>query len=62
MAQWEVRRALRWGSEHIRFVEGLQLARSYAIGDIVANGDVGRIETIDRKKRVLYYDIYPEMP
>lgn len=62
MAKWEVRRALRYGSEHIRFVEGIHLAKSYAIGDIVANGDVGRIETIDRKNRVLYYDIHPEMP
>lgn len=61
MAQWELRRALHYGSEHLRYVDGLAMARSLAIGDIVANGNVGEIRLIDRKKRILYYDIYPEM-
>lgn len=60
MAQWELRRALRYGSEHIRFTDGLQIAKSLAIGDIAANGNVGEIRLIDRDKRVLYYDIHPE--
>lgn len=61
MPKWELRRALRYGSEHIKYVDGLAIAKSYAIGDIVANGDQGRIELIDRSKHILYYDIYPEL-
>lgn len=58
---WEIRRALRYGSERIKIVRGLEFAKSYANGDIVVNGNVGRIKLIDRDKRILYYDIYPEM-
>lgn len=58
---WEIRRALRYGSERIKVVCGLEAAKAHADDDIVANGNVGRIEFIDRDKRILYYDIYPEM-
>lgn len=61
MAKWEIRRALRWGSEHIRFVGSENMARAYAAGDIVANGDKGRIEYVDQEKRILYYDIHEEL-
>lgn len=61
MAKWELRRSLRYGSRHIKFVNGLEAAKSFAAVDIVSNGDVGRIELIDRDKRILYYDIHPEM-
>ena len=61
MAKWELRRGLRYGSEHIRYEEGLQAARDFAAGDIVCNGNVGRIVLEDRAKRILYYDIHEEM-
>jgi len=58
---WEIRRALRYGSERIKIVRGLDAAKAHANSDIVANGNEGRIELIDRDKRILYYDIHPEM-
>jgi hypothetical protein len=61
MARWELRRALRYGSKHIRYTDSESMAESYAVSDIVANGDVGRIEHIDRYNRILYYDIHPEL-
>lgn len=61
MEHWEIRRALRYGSERIKIVRGLDAAKAHAAADIAANGNEGRIELIDRDKRILYYDIYPEM-
>ena len=58
---WEIRRGLRYGSERIKVVRGLDAAKSHARADIAANGDKGRIELIDRDKRILYYDIHPEL-
>lgn len=58
---WEIRRALRYGSERVKIVQGLELAKAHANHDIAAHGSEGRIELIDRDKRILYYDIYPEM-
>jgi hypothetical protein len=58
---WEIRRALRYGSERVKIVRGLDAAKTFAQDDIAANGDEGRIKLIDRDKRILYYDIYPEM-
>ncbi|SEE51410.1 hypothetical protein [Bradyrhizobium lablabi] len=58
---WEIRRTRRYGSERVRVVQGLGLAKAYAEADIVANGNEGRIQFIDRDKRILYYDVHPEM-
>lgn len=58
---WEIRRALRYGSRRIKIVRGLDAAEAYANDDIVANGNEGHVEFVDHVKRILYYDIYPEM-
>jgi hypothetical protein len=58
---WEMRRALRYGSELVGFSSTLEKAKKAARDDIKKNGDVGRIETIDRDKRVVYYDVHEEM-
>lgn len=57
---WEIRRALRYGSERIKIVRGLDAAKSHANADIAFNGNEGRIELIDRDRRVLYYAVHPE--
>lgn len=41
--------------------ENETVATEHARKDIEANGGEGRITFVDRDKRVLYYDIYPEM-
>jgi hypothetical protein len=61
MATWEVRRGARWGSHHLCFQPSLQEAKDFATLDIRQNGSVGVITLIDRDKRVLYYDVHPEM-
>lgn len=61
MAKWEIRRALRYGFESLGYVEDLNAAKVQATSDIVANGNQGRIEMIDRDKRILYYDVHEEM-
>lgn len=58
---WEIRRGLRYGSERVSMVKGLDQAKAYANRDIAANGNEGQIKLIDRDKRILYYDIYPEL-
>ena len=58
---WEMRRALRYGSELVGFSSTLEKAKKAARDDIKKNGDVGRIEMIDRDKRVVYYDVHEEM-
>jgi hypothetical protein len=59
--RWERRRSLRWGSEHVGWHESEYDAREHAYADIKANGGVGRIESTDWAKRILYYDVYEEM-
>ena len=61
MARWEVRRALRWGSEHQGYVTSEEQAMSWAKSDIERHGNVGRIECVDQKSHVVYYDVYEEM-
>ncbi len=58
---WERRRALRYGSEHVGWHETETVARNHANADIKAHGDEGRIEWVDTKKRILYYNVYPEL-
>jgi hypothetical protein len=59
--RWERRRALRWGSEHVGWHETVDDARNHANADIKANGSVGRIESTDWAKRILYYDVHEEL-
>lgn len=59
--KWEVRRALRYGSEHMGFVETETVAKNRAYADIEAHGDVGRIDLVDREMHIVYYDVHPEM-
>lgn len=58
---WEVRRALRYGSESVAWVEDLVSAKRHANDDISANGSEGRIDFIDHGKSILYYDVHAEM-
>jgi hypothetical protein len=52
---------MRWGSRHAGYVEGEEAARAFAISEIEKHGSFGRIECVDVEKRVLYYDVFPEM-
>lgn len=61
MAMWELRRALRYGSEHVGYVEGEVKAETVARAEIEANGKVGRITFVDRQQRILYYDVHEEL-
>jgi len=58
---WEMRRALRYGSELVGFSSTLEKAKKAARDDIKKNGDVGRIEMIDRDERIVYYDVHEEL-
>lgn len=60
---WEVRSALRYGSQHEKHVKTEDEARAYAEKKIKAAGGVGRIEHIERYSNggVLYYDEFEEM-
>lgn len=59
--KWEVRRALRYGSESMGFVETEIVAKNRAYTDIEAHGDVGRIEMVDHEMHIVYYTVYPEL-
>lgn len=61
MPRWEVRSALRHGSQHEGYTTSLQRALSWAQAEITKHGSVGRIEFIDKKKRIVYYDEFEEM-
>lgn len=58
---WAMRRARRYGSELIGFASSLEKAKKAALEDIKKNGDVGRIEMINRDDRIIYYDVHEEM-
>lgn len=58
---WEMRRALRYGSELVGYSSTLEKAKKAARDDIKKNGDVGRIGLIDRDERIVYYDVHEEM-
>lgn len=60
MGKWELRRALRYGSESLGHVDDLKAAKIQAVSEIVANGNVGRIQLIDRDKRILYFDVHED--
>lgn len=60
LPKWELRRALRHGSEHIRFEDGLKAAKEFAIKDVFANGNVGELTLVDHQKRILYYTTHKD--
>ena len=59
--RWEIRRALRYGSEPVGWSKTLRMARLRALKDIRKHGNVGRIDAVIRETRTLYYDVYEEM-
>lgn len=58
--RWEIRRALRYGSEPVGWSRTLRNARLRALKDIRKHGDVGRIGFVSRATKTLYYDVYEE--
>ncbi len=58
MRMTELRRALRWGSEHVGWYSTENEARQVAEQDIAANGNVGRIEAVVGS--VVYYTVHEE--
>lgn len=61
---WEVRRALRWGSEHITACTTREAAEAVAKDDIAKHGSVGRIENVVAHEGgggCVYYDVFEEM-
>jgi len=61
MAKWEARGRLRYGSEHKGFWPSKKDAEEFAWLEIRKHGNEGRIDYIDRAKRIIYYDVYPEL-
>jgi hypothetical protein len=60
MNLWELRRARRWGSEHIDRYPTREAAEQVARDDIFVNGNKGRIVLVDEDKRIVYYDVHAE--
>lgn len=61
MAEWEMRRALRYGSEYVGTAPSLKDAKEHAAAEIEGHGNVGRIGLIDHAKHILYYDVHEEL-
>lgn len=59
VTNWELRRKLRWGSEHRGWFASRRLAEQEARRDIEAHGNVGRLECVT--DATVYYDIYEEL-
>lgn len=58
---WELRRSLRYGSEHLCHVKTRARAEEMARDDIKKNGNVGRIHHVDEAERIVYYDVHEEL-
>lgn len=58
---WEMRRALRYGSELMGWASTLAKASAFARKDIENHESNGRITLIDRDNRIVYYDVFEEM-
>jgi hypothetical protein len=58
--EWQLRRALRWGSEYLGAFADLETVKALAEEDIRIHGDVGKITFIDYGDAVLYYTVHEE--